>query len=438
MTDRTAKAIAEAFRNESPLLTDGVSREFRRLSEGQYQLTLAELGIEFEVDRLRRERQTLVGELTVRCDLAGARTVNGVLSVGDFNLSSIRALEDRGRYLTKRARTKSEELDWTGLLEELVQRVVPAERAGDPAVSLRDLPDVPNYNTTVTVAGFPILTSHPQMIFGPGGSLKSMLAVYFGGELHRLGYRVLVVDWELSAQDHRTRLRGLFGTDMPDIRYVRAERPITYEVDRLRKVVRKHDINFVVFDSAGFGCYGPPEAAEAALNYFRAVRQLGEIGTFHIAHQTKSDEGDKAPFGSIFWFNSARSIWYVKPAEVTEPGVTTVGLFHRKANLGPLYPSLGFQARFTDDRISIESVNVADVGDLAAKLPLRERMKHLLKAGALTPAAVADELDMSEETVKRTARRHKRLFTLVKGQDGATRLGLLQAGGDTSDSLTAQ
>ena len=36
----------------------------------------------------------------------------------------------------------------------------------------------------------------------------------------------------------------------------------------------------------------------------------------------------------------------------------------------------------------------------------------------MTSALVADELDVKEETVKRTVRRHKRLFTLVKGQDG--------------------
>ena len=106
-----------------------------------------------------------------------------------------------------------------------------------------------------------------------------------------------------------------------------------------------------------------------------------------------------------------------------------MGLFHRKANLGPRHPSLGFQATFSDDRISIESVNVADVGDLAAKLPLRERMKHLLKGGSMTPAAVADELDAKKETVERTARRCKGLFTLVKGQDGDSRLGLLQPRG---------
>ena len=36
-------------------------------------------------------------------------------------------------------------------------------------------------------------------------------------------------------------------------------------------------------------------------------------------------------------------------------------------------------------------------------------MKHLLRAGAMTPAAVADELDVKEETVKRTMRDTSRI-----------------------------
>ncbi len=60
-------------------------------------------------------------------------------------------------------------------------------------------------------------------------------------------------------------------------------------------------------------------------------------------------------------------------------------------------------------------------------------MKHLLRAGAMTPAAVADELDVKEETVKRTMRRYKRLFTLVKGNDGDSRLGLFCCSGEGKD-----
>jgi hypothetical protein len=55
-----------------------------RLGEGSYQLTMASLGIQFTVDRLRvDQRHELIGELAVGCDLPGARVVDGYLSVAD-------------------------------------------------------------------------------------------------------------------------------------------------------------------------------------------------------------------------------------------------------------------------------------------------------------------------------------------------------------------
>src|SRR5918995_747310 len=109
-------------------------RLFQRLDEGRYRFTLDGFGIEFTIDRLRRRFDELTGELTVCCDLPGARTSgDNVLSVADFNLSSLRAREERARYLAKRA--QAEEIDWAGLLEEFVQRVQRAERTGEPAVS---------------------------------------------------------------------------------------------------------------------------------------------------------------------------------------------------------------------------------------------------------------------------------------------------------------
>ena len=40
---------------------------FRTLGEGQYALAEPDHGIEFTVDRLRRERGELIGELSVAC-----------------------------------------------------------------------------------------------------------------------------------------------------------------------------------------------------------------------------------------------------------------------------------------------------------------------------------------------------------------------------------
>jgi hypothetical protein len=107
------------------------------LSE-RYELEIPGVGVTFVADRLRRERQELIGELAVKCALAGARTVNGFLNTSDFNFSSARAMQDRAKLLKERANTNGN-VDWIGLLEDFRQRVFAAEREGDPSVDLRTL-----------------------------------------------------------------------------------------------------------------------------------------------------------------------------------------------------------------------------------------------------------------------------------------------------------
>src|SRR5207247_10412764 len=105
-----------------------------------YGLGLLELGVEFRVEYLRRERFELHGELLVRCDLPGARTVgnNNTLSCGSLNFSSTRARAERARLLADLS--KAPDLDWPRLLEEFAQLALAAEREGQPAVLLRDVP----------------------------------------------------------------------------------------------------------------------------------------------------------------------------------------------------------------------------------------------------------------------------------------------------------
>jgi hypothetical protein len=95
---------------------------FSVLDDDRYRLSLPQIGVVLEVDRLRRERNELVGELRVRCALPGARTVDGNLSIADFNLSSARARSERARLLAERANTR--DVDWIALIEELCQRVL--------------------------------------------------------------------------------------------------------------------------------------------------------------------------------------------------------------------------------------------------------------------------------------------------------------------------
>ena len=379
----------------------------------RYELELPALGITFEADRLRRERHELHGELTVRCAMPGAKTVNGVLNVGDFNFSSVRARQDRARLLEKRAGTNGD-LDWFGLLEDLCQRVFEAERTGDPAVDLRELPR-PEPGDEIRVEGIPLPRRHPTILFGDGGAAKSYMSLYLAGQLAVRGMRIALFDWELAGEDHRDRLERLFGSQMPQVFYARCERPVSVEGDRLRRIVRERGIEYAIFDSIAFACDGPPEAAEVAGRYFRAVREIG-VGSLHVAHVNRSEQNDRKPFGSTFWHNGARSTWFIQASEqLGNDDTLRLGLFNRKANLGGLRAPTGFVLNFTEDRTYIRRGDVADTPDLAVKLSVRQRIAYVLRKGALMPEQIAEEIEAEPETVRRTVRRYQRDFVVLDG-----------------------
>jgi hypothetical protein len=390
-----------------------LKREFAAVSEDRYRLTVSEIGLTLEVDRLRRDHHELIGELSVYCQLPGARTVNGTLSIADFNLSSARARSERAKLLTERANAPS--VDMASLVEELCQRVLQADRAGQPAIDLRQLPRPGADDDTISAEGLVLPKRHPSIVFGDGGTGKSYLALYVAGRIAEKGASVALFDWELAGDDHRDRLERLFPDGMPRILYARCDRPLVYEVDRLRRIVRDGGIEFSVFDSVAFACDGPPEAAEVAARYFRAVRQIGG-GSLHIAHISKADNADEKPFGSAFWHNGARSTWYIKQDDASAgTDVLQVGLFNRKSNLGRLRPPLGFSISFGEETTTFRRTDVADSPDLAAKLTVRQRMAYLLRGGAMTVKQLAEEIDAKPDTIERTAYRNKGLFIVMEG-----------------------
>jgi hypothetical protein len=399
---------------------------FERIAADQYRLTHTEQRIVLEVSRLRRERQDVVGELAAFCGLLGARSVDGgAVHIANFNLSSATARRDRARILAERSRAAK--VDWAALLEELCQRVFAAEREGEPAILLAALPP-PTRDEEYTLDGFTVPSKHASIIFAEGGSAKSYLMLYFGGVLARAGLNVAFIDWELDQWTHRLRLEQLFGPKMPDVRYVRCDRPLVHEADRLGQIIHRESIDYALFDSIGFACDGPPEAAESALSYFRAARQLG-IGGLHSAHITKNGENaEQRPFGSAFFHNSARCTWFAKLAATSPDGkVITVGLFNRKANLGPLRAPLAFDVAFDENRTTFTRVDVSAVDELAASLPLWQRIRGELRSGhPRTIAELATCLGAKVDTVEKTLKRRGDMFTRLSGEDGIHRFALVE------------
>lgn len=385
-----------------------------------YTLDMPGLGISFEVNRLRRERHELIGELTVRCNLPGARLVNGSLSVGDFNFSSVQARSTRAKLLAQRAKT-DEAIDWVGLVEEFTQYVINCEREGDPATDIWSIPAVEKTDD-FAVHGIALPRRHPAILFGDGGSAKSYTALYLAGRLALQGVAVALFDWELTGAEHRERLELMFGNDRPAITYCRCEGPLVSEVDRIERIVRERKIAYAIYDSISFAVSGPPEAAETAGAYFRCVRRM-DIGSLHIAHINKGEDSDRKPFGSAFWFNGARSVWYVKAAESSQ-GRLELGFFHRKSNLGALRQPVALTLHFTPDRTIYEVASISDTQELAEKLTVRQKMNELLGLGALTITEIAERLDEKVDTVRKVVRRGNQFVVIQGGTGEQDRIGL--------------
>lgn len=372
----------------------------------------------FDVERLRRQRDELIGELTVTCEIAGARTIGDdkILSLADWNLSSADSRWRRAKHLAERS--QAEDIDWGSLLEELAQRVIAAERRGSPAKPLT-LYESKGAEHEFDVDGWRILKDHPTIAFGDGGSAKSYLALYLAGRLVQQGQQVLYVDWELSGSEHRDRLERMFSAPVPTVHYMACDKPIVSESDRIFREARRLSIDYMIFDSIAFATAGPPEAAEHATAYFRVVRQIG-VGSLHLAHVNKSENGDQKPFGSTFWHNAARSTWFMKAAELQNDGAPlSVGLYNRKNNCGRLYKGIAFDLQFGDTFTRITRSNLADNPELAVKLPIWQRMMNELRRGPKNIAFLAEDLDTKPETIQKNVKRRPDMFVVQPGIDGS-------------------
>jgi hypothetical protein len=407
--------------------TLGTERTWRVVGDGdRYFFEVPDAEITFELDRPRRERGELVGELTVRTTLRGARTsVGDVLSRGSFNASSPTVRQSRARLLADLARTNGS-IDWHRLVEEFSTRVLVAESSGQPAVSLRDVAD-DGSEDHFDLDGVTVTRRSPSMIFGDAGTGKSQWLLYQLGKLANRNVRVALADWELDALAHKRRLRPMFGESMPHVLHIACTRPLIYEVDRLRRIVLDERLDYIGIDSVAPACHDEPSSAEAATAFFRALRQLG-VGSLLVAHTPKAAEiGQERPFGSQFWYALCRSIWFVTAQQSDSDNSRLVVLFsHRKSNLSRLMPAAGFGFDFGDETAIRRCDVAAESSELAARLPLWQRMKAAVQSRPRTLAELATDLGTTVETLDRTVRRKSGLFMRIPGTDGVTRIALVE------------
>lgn len=202
---------------------------------------------------------------------------------------------------------------WARTIHSFFARTIQHEAQIEQPICISDVPPREDARFIV-ISGMPLLAADFTMIFGDGGSKKSLMGLWWVAQLSMLGTKVLWIDWEMQAQDHQERLQTLFADEpFPNLYHLMGTAPLSQMEDTLREHIRELGITFVVIDSAMAACPGKNGSpSDMPTDFFQALRRL-KVGALIIGHTTKAGE-DTKPLGSVGWHNSVRGSWHVSSA----------------------------------------------------------------------------------------------------------------------------
>jgi hypothetical protein len=403
-----------------PTVTEGI---------GSYSLQWDE-GITVDVTRVREHTSDghVTGEIAVRFGMNGDAKL---LHQAQFNFSSTTTRKT----LEKTLKERQAKVDWYGVIEQTCYYVVEGMRKGEAP---RLVSTANEYKRPEPLVSPIVLRDQPTILFGEGESAKSLFAIVLGLVMilpwkdNPLGLvapsKVTVplwLDWETNEDEFGWRLQRLCkgtGAGYIEVPYQRCALALADDLERVLKLVDEHKAGCVIVDSVAGAAGGDINTAETAIRLFTALRRLNTSSVL-VAHTSKDENKRPTIFGSVFFHNYARQVWYMKRENADDEDNIRVGLFHKKHNNTRPSPPLGFTFHFDGDEgpISIERTNIHDSADFVKELSAGARILSLLREGALKPSTIAQELGMPEGTVRSTLRRLRdkdRVLALPEGMYG--------------------
>jgi len=337
------------------------------------------------------------------------------LTSGSLNLSS---LQGRDR-LAARLRKLYEAPDWDTIIEEISTRGLNEFRRAEPMSYLEGAAPHPVEEFVLNPL---IYARHSTLLYGPGDSGKSFFCLYcacllsVGGSQNGLAcsdWPVLYLDWELAQADMDQRL-AMIKAGHPELRgakiaYKRPVAPLTECLDEIRAALLETGAQIIILDSLALAAGGELEKAETAIRFNQALKQLN-VPSLIVGHTAKNTE-EKTIYGSVFFFNMARSVFEIKKVQEPDSGRFIFGLYHKKCNLGMRKSPLGFQVTIAQGACTITPADLSEEPELRKGLHTPQLIAHYLKRGKpLTPTALANEtgktLDAVHKALQRGAGKH--------------------------------
>lgn len=253
--------------------------------------------------------------------------------------------------------------------------------------------------------------------FGLGGSMKTMMAMYFASQLSEKGVCSLMVDYENDISTWKDRLNKMSGDKQDNLFYYDSQHiPLAEQVDKLKEVIKRRNIKLVIVDSASMSSGDSTTDEKAAIRLIGALKML-RVTVVLIAHQRKND-GDKTPIGSIQYENQSRNVWNFKGTKDDDSdSIIHLACTHTKANNTFIRKKpLCFKIDYQEEKIVVETES-PDVA-FSKKLPVIDQIKGLLfETPNLDYKEIMEYLDISKESVTTILSRGKKKG-IFKNEEG--------------------
>jgi DnaB-like helicase N terminal domain/AAA domain len=371
-------------------------------------------GVRFGLAAIRNGRDGGVrGELTIT--RMGRR-----VSWGTWPLSSTSARESLRRTL----HGTEPGVPWGERLEEAAYQFTQAAREDEPFVILTgEL--APASRALVPHMAY---EGEPTLVYADGDTGKSLFATAFGFAVHSghvlpAGLRparavpVAFLDWETSEEtlNHRLGLLAAgFGVAPPPILYKRMRRPLAEEAAALAAEFARRKIGLVIVDSNLYAMQSLEGVgfAEPMTAFYTALRLFAPAACLVLSHVTNLDArtgGASRPFGGAFAFNAPRLIWEAR-RDYDVPG-TAIVFTCKKANNLPQRPDsfgLQFLLEAGATRLAVSRFDLAEAApEILAHQRLPERVGRALATEPLSVAALAEQLHVPPDRVRRVLNRYR-------------------------------
>lgn len=286
---------------------------------------------------------------------------------------------------------------------------------------------------------YPIIRQNqPTIIYADGGTGKSTFSLalaciaasqqsFIPGiqPTAKKPVRTLYLDWESDEDDAAEMLAEIkhgagfdFAPDYWDdyINYQHMSGAFIDHVDSLVPEIVERGIELIVIDSLVMSAGGDVTDAEAARQYYNAVRSLN-VASVGITHTNKAG----SLYGNRFFWNGARQVFRLTSVSESETD-PMLGLYHEKANRSQLTAPLAWNVRFAPNDssqsfIKYEGADIQSIPELAKGTGLRDRLIGLLRNRPYTVEELSDQVGESDVTVLVTLQRFPDVFQKRDGMD---------------------